>query len=277
MRVVVFSSTSFGARCIAEGVATVRGVELAGILGTPQRVRLAAGESRRISTHFDFAPLAARRGWPLALVDGPEEASGCTARVRGWRPELILVLGWYFKVPREIRELAERGCLGIHASLLPKYRGGAPIPWAIIQGETRTGVTLFHLDDELDAGDVVAQSAFAIEADDTCATVYAKAEAASIDILKQTLPALADGTAPRRPQDSAEATWFPQRRPEDGLIDWSWDARRLRNFIRAQTHPYPGAFYYQGGEKVTVWNASSVVASGAGSNEQSEGMTKRRP
>jgi methionyl-tRNA formyltransferase len=156
-------------------------------------------------------------------------------------------------VPGKIRELAPKGCVGIHASLLPKYRGGAPINWAIINGEKMSGVSLFYLGDGVDNGDIISKKRFPISDTDSCREVYDKATRASIEILKVTLPKLAAGTANRIPQNESEATCFPQRNPNDGRIDWRWRGRTIYNFIRAQTKPYPGAFTYLRDEKITIW------------------------
>jgi len=177
-----------------------------------------------------------------------------------WQPDVLLALGWYFMIPRRVRKSVPLGCVGIHASLLPKYRGGAPIPWAIINGETESGVTFFYFSDGIDDGDIIAQKRFSIEKKDDVAMVYKKATSTSIEILQEYLPMLATNTAPRIQQDHNQATNFPQRSPEDGLIDWSWDAKRIRDFIRAQTHPYPGAFTYIRGKKVTIWDADVIEA-----------------
>jgi methionyl-tRNA formyltransferase len=209
----------------------------------------------RIRTHARFDDLAARTGSDLVCLRERPTVATYLAPLRAWQPELILALGWYYLVPREVRAVAPLGCLGIHASLLPKYRGGAPIPWAIINGEARTGVTLFHLEDEVDSGDIVAQTPFAIGSDETCADVIDRATDASIQVLKEALPRLARGTAPRTPQRHEDACWCPQRRPEDGRIDWRWPSRRVHDFVRAQTHPYSGAFTMAGDTRVTVWRS----------------------
>ena len=199
--------------------------------------------------------MAAKIGCELVELAGPVKAHHYLQHFDVWQPDLILALGWYYNVPKRARDFGPLGCLGIHASLLPKYRGGAPIPWAIINGEKETGVTLFHLVDDIDAGDIVAQGRFPIEEHDTCATVYEKAEMASVRILRECLPKIAAGRAQRIRQDHRQATVFPQRKPEDGLIDWSLTEKRIRDFIRAQTHPYPGAFFYAGDKKIVVWDA----------------------
>ena len=153
---------------------------------------------------------------------------------------LILVLGWYYKLPRSLRELSKLGAWGIHASLLPKYAGGAPLTWAIINGETQTGVTLFKLDDGVDDGDIILQRLFKIEENDTIKEVYEKATILSKEILLDSLVNI--NNIKFTPQDKRNIIIYPQRRPEDGEIDLSKTAAEIHNFVRAQSSPYPGAF-----------------------------------
>lgn len=264
LRVVLLSSTTFGLRCLQEGIAPSPEVEVTGVLTTPREIAISYSPGPlRIATWACFEDAARTIGCPLASVSCGR-TSEHLATLRRWSPDLILALGWYFKVPRAVRGLARLGAMGIHASLLPRYRGGAPIAWAIIQGESETGVTLFQLEDEVDAGDVLGQVRFPIAPSDTCATVYERATNASIELLRDRLPALARGDAQRAPQDERLATTYPQRSPSDGRIDWSLDARRLRDFIRAQTRPYPGAFFEIEGKRVTIWDADIEELSGHG-------------
>lgn len=261
MRVVVLSSTSFGYECIKRGVLTTPAVQLAGILTTPSSIKFSkSGSPMSISKHSTFEDLGALAGCEVVELAGDITESIYRPHLDRWCPDLILVLGWYYMLPRKVREKAALGCMGVHASLLPMYRGWAPISWAIINGETETGVTLFHLEDEVDSGDVVAQESFAIDREDTCATVYEKAVEASIRILRELLPQIAVDKAPRIVQNAGDASYFPRRRPEDGLIDWSKTPEQIRNFIRAQTKPYPGAFSHIGGKKVTIWDADISFA-----------------
>jgi len=257
MRVAILSSTQFGLRCLSEGITAISGVQVAGIMTTPQQINISYSEKPvDIKTHANFSEIARVVGCEIAVMNGPVRTRDYLASLDRWRPHLLLALGWYYNIPKAVRDSTQLGCTGIHASLLPRFRGGAPINWAIIQGESETGVTFFHLTDEIDAGDVIAQQAFAIDSNDTCATLYEKAEQASVDILRTWLPKLAGGTAPRVPQDHSQATQFPQRNPDDGLINWSWNGDRIRNFIRAQTRPYPGAYFIAGRHKVIVWDAT---------------------
>jgi methionyl-tRNA formyltransferase len=155
-------------------------------------------------------------------------------------PDLILVMGWYYMVPRRIRELARHGAWGIHASLLPKYAGGAPLVWAMINGEKETGITLFRLGDGVDDGDIIEQKSFVIEFEDTIKEVYEKANEAAKDILVKSLGQI-ERIMPK-PQVESQIEIYPQRRPEDGEIDLKKTALEIYNFVRAQSSPYPGAF-----------------------------------
>ncbi len=258
MQVVFLSSTIFGSRCLTEAILRTPGVQVAGILTTPRWISFAAGRKpMEISTFADFRLLADTVGCQVVTTDGHATTESIREILSTWRPDLVLALGWYFVVPRSVRETIPLGCVGIHASLLPQYRGGAPIPWAIIRGETRTGVTLFYLEDRIDCGDVIAQAAFSIREEDTCATLYEKATRTSVALLHQYLPRIANRTAPRIPQDERQASCYPQRTPEDGRLDWTrLSTQQAYNWIRALTRPYPGAFTYYGREKVTLWKAS---------------------
>ena len=161
-------------------------------------------------------------------------------------------------IPDAILKLAKKGAMGIHGSLLPKYRGNAPFVWAMINGEKETGVSLFYFEKGIDEGDIVARKEFPIEENETIKDVLEKARTASVDILLEYLPMIANGTAPKIPQDHSQATIFPKRTPEDGLIDWSWNAKRIKDFIRAQTKPYPGAFTIINNKKIVLWDADII-------------------
>lgn len=256
LRLALLSSTVFGERCLREGIAPLAEVQVCGILTTGRKIEISySAQPIELATHADFRPAGRELDCEVVTLTGKVRTESYMEIIERWQPQILLALGWYYMLPRCVRAAVPLGCIGIHASLLPKYRGGAPIIWAIINGETETGATLFYLDDGVDSGDIIAQARFPIEREDTCASVYEKATRASSVLLRTYLPRLAEGTAPRIKQNEAEATYVPQRRPDDGRIDWSWDAERIERFIRAQTRPYPGAFTYLQGRKVTVWKA----------------------
>jgi methionyl-tRNA formyltransferase len=136
---------------------------------------------------------------------------------------------------------ARQGALNMHGSLLPKYRGRAPVNWAVLHGERQTGATLHYMSEKPDAGDIVAQQAVPILPDDTAAEVFAKVTVAAEATLDAVLPALMAGAAPRWPNDIAAGSYFGARRPEDGCIDWSLPATRIHDLVRAVAPPFPGA------------------------------------
>jgi methionyl-tRNA formyltransferase len=256
--VVVLSSTSFGRRCIEEGILPAEGVYLAAVVTTESRIPISYSDKPiTISQYEDLEPVASRQSAALFRLRPDQRLSDLFDELSRWQGGILLALGWYYMVPSSIRRLFEKGSLAIHASLLPKYRGGAPIPWAIINGERATGVSLFHLERGVDTGDIVAQRPIDIADEDTCATIYGRASAASIEMLREILPMLARGEAPRYPQDESRATSYPQRSPEDGWIDWNrLSARQTFDWVRAQTRPYPGAYTYLEGRRVTLWRVA---------------------
>lgn len=170
------------------------------------------------------------------------------------RLDLLLVLGWYYMIPQSTRELTRYGAWGIHASLLPKYAGGAPLVWAMINGEKEVGVTLFKMDDGVDDGDIIAQKSFEIGFEDSIKDVYGKATIASKEILTDALGNMQKVCF--KQQDKSKIEIYPQRVPEDGEIDFSKNAIDIYNFIRAQSSPYPGAFFRTvDGKKIIIEKA----------------------
>ncbi len=206
---------------------------------------------------FDsVAELAAANGIP---VYAPETVNHPVwmSRIEAMKPDYLF--SFYFRemLKPEILAIPVKGALNLHGSLLPKYRGRVPLNWAIINGEKETGVTLHYMTAKADAGDIVAQKKVAIADCDTAKTVFDKAVAAAGELLKETLPLLKAGKAPRVAQDESKATKFGGRKPADGEIDWSKTAKDVRNLVRAVTRPYPGAFSYIGGDrKCFIWSAS---------------------
>ncbi len=253
MRVFLLGATRFSLRCL-EAVREA-GQEIVGCASTPEvfSISYAPGGVRNVN-HVDFEAVARSHGFP-AIPYRREAREEFRRAVAALQPDLLLAAGWYYLVDRRLRSVAPKGAVGLHGSLLPRYRGGAPLVWQIIRGEKTAGVTLFYLDDGVDTGDIVAAREFPIEERDTIADAMARMEAAAVELLREYLPRIAVGTAPRIPQDESRATVFPQRSPEDGEIDWSRPAEEIRNFIRAQTRPYPGAFTRIGGKKVIIWDA----------------------
>ncbi len=183
-------------------------------------------------------------------------------RIAALRPAILYSFYYRNLLPDAVLRAASLGAYNLHGSLLPAYRGRAPVNWMLVNGERQAGVTLHHMVARADAGDIVGQRSVAIDDSDTALTLYRKLVPLGVALLIEMHPLIAAGCAPRRPQDLARGSYFGRRRPEDGRIDWRWPARRIFNLVRAVTHPYPGAFCSLDGRKLLVWECSIARESG---------------
>jgi methionyl-tRNA formyltransferase len=169
--------------------------------------------------------------------------------------DYIIAVKWRTMIPQAVVDSARGGLVVFHASLLPKYRGFAPVNWPLINGERETGVTMFYAAEEMDAGDIIEQRSRSINDDDDAGTLDAWLNETVETMLGENLPRLADGTAPRIAQDHSQATYAVWRSPEDGHIDWGRPTREVFNLVRGLTSPYPGAFSLLDGRKLIVRSA----------------------
>jgi UDP-4-amino-4-deoxy-L-arabinose formyltransferase/UDP-glucuronic acid dehydrogenase (UDP-4-keto-hexauronic acid decarboxylating) len=175
-------------------------------------------------------------------------------RIRKASPEIIFSFYYRNLLSKDIFTIPSVGSFNLHGSLLPAYRGRAPVNWVLVNGEKRTGVTLHHIVEAPDAGDIVGQKEVAIEFEDTAYTLYQKLCVKARELLEEVLPLIKKGIAPRMPQDLKQGSYYGGRRPEDGKINWDWPVIKIYNLVRAVTEPYPGAFtYLPGGEKLFIW------------------------
>ncbi len=179
-------------------------------------------------------------------------------KIRDIHPDIIFSFYYRQVLKPPILEVPHMGCLNLHGSLLPKYRGRCPINWVLVNGEKQTGVTLHYMTPKPDGGDIVAQKAIEISDHDTAQSLYDKVTETSVELLDEVLPEIKDGTAPRVPQDHSKATYFGGRDPEDGEIDWTRNSTEVRDLVRAVTHPYPGAFSFVGNRKCLFWTVSAM-------------------
>lgn len=168
--------------------------------------------------------------------------------------DFCLVAGWYHMVGKDLRRRFARGAVGLHASLLPKLRGGAPLNWALLTQKPESGVSMFELGDGVDDGPIYAQERFPIAARATIANIVDQAETAALNLLERNLPAIAEGTLRPTPQ-VGEPSYCLQRIPGDGAINWSRSADEIDRLIRAVGRPYPGAFSYLDGQRIYIWAA----------------------
>jgi methionyl-tRNA formyltransferase len=171
-------------------------------------------------------------------------------------PDYLFSFYYRHMIPAELLACAKIAALNMHGSLLPKYRGRAPVNWAILHGETETGATLHIMEVKPDAGDIVGQSAVSIGPNETATEVFGKVSQAAVAVMNQALPELVQGHIPRKPNNLAVGSYFGGRKPADGQILWHQTAQQVHNLVRAVAPPYPGAFTDWQGQRMIVARTS---------------------
>jgi methionyl-tRNA formyltransferase len=238
----VFGYHNVGVRCLS--VLRAHGVRVA-VVATHAD---APGET----IWFDSMARAAAM-YDIPVITPPDaNAPDVVERIRALAPDFLFSFYYRSMLKPALLGLARRGAYNMHGSLLPKYRGRAPVNWAVLHGERETGATLHEMVEKPDAGRIVDQQAVPILPNDTAREVFDKVTVAAEMVLDRSLPALAAGTAQLTRQDLAAGSYFGGRRPEDGRIDWTRDAGEVHNLIRAVAPPYPGAFSFLGGAELRV-------------------------
>lgn len=240
---------------VSSSVATLRGMlrgglPVAGVCGLHER------HAANVSDFHDLRPLAEQAGLPFWAFDKVTEPA-VAEFLRQCRPDWLFVVGISQLVPAEVRQLARAGAVGFHPTPLPEGRGRAPVAWTILL-QKKAAANLFFLTDEADAGDIIAQRPVPVLPDDYAADLIERTNVVLEQMVADLAPLFASGNVPRTPQDSSRATFYPRRRPEDGLIDWNRSADEIYRLVRAVSHPYPGAFTCRAGRKVTIWRARPI-------------------
>ncbi|HKQ31256.1 MAG TPA: formyltransferase [Burkholderiales bacterium] len=248
-RVLVFAYHDVGYECLS--LLMARGVKVVAVITHED-------DPREHIWFKSVSTLARQSGVPV-YTPGDVNAASWRGPLRTLRPDLIFSFYYRRMIHTEILALAHLGAYNLHGSLLPKYRGRAPINWAVLHGETETGATLHVMEKRADAGDIVDQEPVSIGPSETAQDVFHNVTRAARGVLERQLDNLLAGRAPRTVQDESRASTFGHRRPEDGRIDWYQGARAIYNLIRAVTHPYPGAFTEFGGERFLVWWAEPIA------------------
>ncbi len=229
---VVFGYSEVGARCLAALYAA--GLEVPLVVTHADD----PGEQRWFASVAAVAAAAGSRVLTPADPGAPELA----AAVAALAPDFIFSFYYRRMLPPALLALARKGALNMHGSLLPRYRGRAPVNWAVLNGETETGASLHYMVAKPDAGALVDQQAVPIGPDDTAFEVAERVAAAAVTVLERALPGLVAGTAEARPLDLGQGSYFGGRRPADGEFAWTWPAARIHNLVRAVAPPFPGAF-----------------------------------
>ena len=172
--------------------------------------------------------------------------------------DVYILCAYNRKLPKEIIATPKKGTINLHAGKLPEYRGASVMNWAITNGETKGACTIHYVTEEIDAGDILAEEFYEIKYEDTIEDVRKKVNSIFPKLLISVLEQIDNNAVKPRKQDERMARYWPSRKPEDGMIDWSKSSREIYNFVRALTRPYPGAYTYLNGKKVYVWKVTEL-------------------
>ncbi len=242
MRAVVFAYHNVGVRCLS--VLLAHGLDVSVVVTHDDE----PGENIWFESVESLALLRGLRVVKPADPNTPE----LMRQIAILRPDFLFSFYYRKMLAPGLLEAPGRGALNMHGSLLPRYRGRAPVNWAVIKGERETGATLHYMVTKPDAGDIVAQQTVPILPDDSAFEVFGKVTLAAEMVLDRVLPDLLAGTAPRIAQDLARGSYFGGRRPEDGRIAWESSAAEIHNLVRGVAPPYPGAFCQLGKKHLRV-------------------------
>lgn len=174
--------------------------------------------------------------------------------ISNFSPDVIAVVAYGKILPKAILDIPPKGCINVHASILPKYRGAAPINWAIINGEKETGITTMLLDEGMDTGDMLLTEKVEIRDDDTASSLHDRLKYIGADLLIKTIKGIKSETIRPIPQDDSQATYAPMLKKEDGRIDWTMKAEEIKNLIRG-LNPWPGAYTRWDGKQIKIFKA----------------------
>lgn len=232
------------------------GEKVIGVVTQPDRPR---GRGRRV-TASPVKALALKKNIP---VYQPERLKDIDAieKLRSFAPDLIIVVAYGKILPREVLHIPPLGCINLHASLLPRYRGAAPIHWALLRGEEVTGVTTMYVDEGMDTGDIILQEEVPILPEDNVGTLHDKLADTGARLLLDTVARIKTGTAPRIPQPEEGVTYAPPLERTDEILDWNKPARELWFQVRG-LNPWPGAMTYWQGELLKVWEVFPLEKGG---------------
>ncbi|MBI1921124.1 MAG: methionyl-tRNA formyltransferase [Geobacter sp.] len=232
-------------------------VEVVGVVTQPDRPK---GRGQKLAPP-PVKELAEKHGIPVSQplkVRVPEYIE----EVRSINPDLIVVIAFGQILPKPLLDIPRHGCINVHASLLPRYRGAAPINWCIINGETETGITTMMMDVGLDTGDMLLKKAIPIGPDEDAGELHDRLSLLGAETMRETLDLLLSGRLVREKQDDALSCYAPMLKKEMGLIDWNLEPERIRSQMRGLT-PWPGAFTFLDGKTLKICRARVGTASGA--------------
>lgn len=266
MRIIFMGTAALACPCL-EAVAGLAGHEIVGVITQPDRPKgrdlLPAPPPVKV--------IAQKLGLP---VQQPQKMRDDAAikLVRAARPDLIIVVAYGQILPKAVLDIAPRGCVNVHTSLLPRWRGASPIQQAILAGDSETGVTTMFMDEQMDTGDIILQRTEPIRTDDTSAKLQERLAKLGAALLVETVALIEAGQAPRTKQDDAQATYAKKISKEDGRIDWAQPAAYIERQTRA-FDPWPSAYTFWAGTMVKIWRAEVAKWTGGRPGELAVALT----
>ncbi|EFU41693.1 methionyl-tRNA formyltransferase [Paenibacillus vortex V453] len=263
MKIVFMGTPAFAVPSLE--MLIVEGYSIAAVVTQPDRPQ----GRKKVLTPTPVKEAALRHGIPV-LQPQRLRSPEAVAELAEYKPDLIVTAAYGQILPKSVLDMPSLGCLNVHGSLLPAYRGGAPIQRSIINGEAVTGITLMYMAEGLDTGDMIAKAEVPIEETDTAGTMFEKLSQAGAKLLQQELPRLVKGKVDAEPQDEAKATYAPNLTRDDEKIDWSRSSREIYNQIRGLV-PYSGGFTLWNGEVFKVWAAANPSSAQVVSSEAQPG------
>jgi len=255
---IVFMGTAELACPSLEAAANATGHEVVAVVTRPDQPR-----GRDLKPSAPPVKLVAERlGLPVQQPAKISDA-GAVEALRKLRPDLVIVVAYGQILPKGVLEIPPRGCVNVHASLLPRWRGAAPIQYAVLEGDRETGVTTMFMDERMDTGDIILQRAQLIHAVDTAATLHNRLAQLGAELLTETVVLIDKGNPPRIKQEEAKATYAKKLTKEDGRIDWRRSAVEIERQIRA-FNPWPSAYTFYNGQLLKIWKAEVDLNAGIG-------------
>jgi methionyl-tRNA formyltransferase len=251
MRIAFMGTAELAGPCL-EAVAKTPGHEVVAVVTQPDRPK---GRDLKPAPP-PVKVVAERLGLPVQQPLKIREPAAIDA-LRAAQPDLILVFAYGQILPKSVLEIPRLGCINVHTSLLPRWRGAAPIQYAILHGDRETGVTTMYMDERMDTGDIILQRAQLIHADDTSATLHDRLAKLGADLLVETVGLIAAGKAPRAKQDEAKATYAKKLTKENGRIDWTRSAVEIERQVRA-FNPWPSTYTHLGDLLLKIWKIEIV-------------------
>ena len=256
MRVVFMGTPDFAVPCLEALVNG--GYDIAAVVTQPDKP---VGRNQSVLKPPPVKEAALRLGIGNILQPESIRTPESVESIRAVEPDLIVTAAYGKILPKSVLDIPKHGCINVHASLLPKYRGAAPIQWALINGDASTGITTILMDEGMDTGDIFLMREIEIPPDMNAKELFNRLRALGAEVLLETLEALRNGTLTRTPQDHSKAVYVPMMTRETGLIDWNKSAVEIHNLVRG-TNPWPGAYTFYRGKRLKRWETKVCRDSG---------------